>query len=360
VRHAPPFFPDERVIGETHTYLRLRRKLRFHIHLLRILNSVAEFLSGTDGIESDSEEEDLELVLETLLEGVRRQRRMSGTPPRADVSNGQEPRETLIRFLVARFTAGLRVAIPVVEEFPSQSELDAAYDVGTSLGRAVRERHRGRLEDGLNAALGQGLHSSSSGEQQQPQQPEGVSEPEPTPGVAQQTAGPASDEALFSLGGVPTVLPAPKAKPKPKAKVVPTSPTPNPVNPNDDPPNPSTVPVPPSFPLNVNGVVIPVALEGAVGKKTVSNWAQFWLFQSCSGRPGGPEYPAGSQFYAGFRPEEGKRIFYGPWHRVFAQAADSRFRARGFGDSLQGELDARVWLQTFGDDTGAFGPTIYC
>jgi len=156
------------------------------------------------------------------------------------------------------------------------------------------------------------------------------------------------------------VLPAPKAKPKPKAKVVPTSPTPNPVNPNDDPPNPSTVPVPPSFPLHVNGVVIPVALEGAVGKKTVSNWAQFWLFQSCSGRPGGPEYPAGSQFYAGFRPEEGKRIFYGPWHRVFAQAADSRFRARGFGDSLQGELDARVWLQTFGDDTGAFGPTIYC
>ena len=252
MRHAPPFFPDERVIGETHTYLRLRRKLRFHIHLLRILNSVAEFLSGTDGIESDSEEEDLELVLETLLEGVRRQRRMSGTPPRADVSNGQEPRETLIRFLVARFTAGLRVAIPVVEEFPSQSELDAAYDVGTSLGRAVRERHRGRLEDGLNAALGQGLHSSSSGEQQQPQQPEGVSEPEPTPGVAQQTAGPASDEVLFSLGGVPKVLPAPKAKPKPKAKVAPTSPTPTPVNPNDDPPNPSTVPVPPSFPLNVS------------------------------------------------------------------------------------------------------------
>ena len=108
-------------------------------------------MSGTDGIESDSEEEDLELVLETLLEGVRRQRRMSGTPPRADVSNGQEPRETLIRFLVARFTAGLRVAIPVVEEFPSQSEFDAAYDVGTSLGRAVRERHRGSFEDRLAA-----------------------------------------------------------------------------------------------------------------------------------------------------------------------------------------------------------------
>jgi len=115
-------------------------------------------------------------------------------------------------------------------------------------------------------------------------------------------------------------------------------------------------PPPPSSQVPV-GLIIPVTQVGSWGKKTVPLGEQAKLAAVTEVPPEPPD--EGSRYYAGFQPSGARGVYHGVWRNVLI-ATPAGFRARGFGEDRQAELEARVWLASYGHTGAAQAPVIFC
>lgn len=86
-----------------------------------------------------------------------------------------------------------------------------------------------------------------------------------------------------------------------------------------------------------------------MGQQVTSIADQQDLRDRCAGVPA--DRRPNVHVYSGFRPESSKGLYFGAWSAV-RDGQPSAFRARGFGDLDQSELEVRGWLATYGARPG--------
>ena len=99
-------------------------------------------------------------------------------------------------------------------------------------------------------------------------------------------------------------------------------------------------------------------MPASVGRHTLTIAQRVYYEGLSSGPP--PGFAEGTRKYcAGYRPEARKAIYYGTWAAALNRAGGGVFRAKGFAQSWEGEVQARVWLATYGGDAAAEPAVIY-